>query len=197
MAKHKPRSKVNLPVTTPEQIDGSILIIRGHKALLDEQLAAFYGVEIKRMMEAVKRNGSRFPDDFMFQINREEWDALRSQIVTSNLRSQIVTSRSGGHGGRRYPPYAFTEQGVAMLSSVLRSPRAIEINIQIMRGFVRLRQLLSEHKELAERLTKLEHQMRNRDPDVDQQFRQVFAVVGEAVYTRQATAPPDRISRQR
>src|SRR5438105_15029716 len=125
----------------------------------------------------------------MFQLNPEEWDALRSQFATSNLRSQIVTSSLGGHGGRRYRPYAFTEQGVAMLSSVLRSPRAIEVNIQIMRAFVRLRQLLSEHKELAERLTKLEQHMRNRDHDVDQQFRQVFALL-EKLF-----APPKSLRR--
>ncbi len=174
MAKRQSISKASLPVATPDQIDGSILIVRGHKALLDEQLAAFYGVETKILLQAVKRNMGRFPDDFMFQLNREEWDALRSQFATSNLRSQFVTSRLRGHGGRRYPPYAFTEQGVAMLSSVLRSPRAIEVNIQIMRAFVRLRQLLSAHRELADRLTRLEQQMRDRVQDVDQQFRQVF-----------------------
>ncbi len=150
MSKRKSQSRSDLPVATPEQIDGSILIVRGQKALLDEQPAAFYGVETKVLLQAIKRNKPRFPSDFMFQLNREEWDGLRSQFVTS---------RSSGHGGRRYRPYAFTEQGVAMLSSVVRSSRAIEVNIQIMRAFVRLRQLLSEHKELADRLTKLEQQM--------------------------------------
>jgi hypothetical protein len=138
-------------------------------------------------MQAVKRNRSRFPADFMFQLNGEEWDALRSQIATSNLRSQIVTSSSGGHGGRRYSPYAFTEQGVAMLSSVLRSPRAIEVNIKIMRAFVRLRQLLSAHKDLADRLTKLEQQMGDRHENVDRQFRQVFALL-EQLFS--PTTPP-------
>ncbi len=149
MSKRKSQSRSDLPVATPEQIDGSILIVRGQKALLDEQPAAFYGVETKVLLQAIKRNKPRFPSDFMFQLNREEWDGLRSQFATS---------RSSGHGGRRYWPYAL--QGVAMLSSVLRSSRAIEVNIQIMRAFVRLRQLLSEHRELAERLTKLEQQMR-------------------------------------
>jgi hypothetical protein len=177
MGKRKSDAKARTALTTPDQIDHSILVIRGHKVLLDAQLAAFYGIETKIVMQAVKRNLSRFPVDFMFQLNSEEWDALRSQIATSNLRSQIVTSSSRGHGGRRYPPYTFTEQGVAMLSSVLRSPRAIEVNIQIMRAFVRLRQLLSEHKELADRLTKLEQQMRDRDENVDRQFREVFALL--------------------
>jgi hypothetical protein len=156
------------PALSPDQIDHSILIVRGHKVLLDEQLAGFYGVETKRLVEAVKRNIERFPEDFLFQLAGDEWDILRSQSATSS---------SASHGGRRYAPYAFTEQGVAMLSSVLRSPRAVEVNIQIMRAFVRLRQLLSAHKELAERLTKLEEQMSQRDHAVAQQFQQVFALL--------------------
>src|SRR3972149_6730196 len=116
---------------------------------------------------------------------------LRSQIVTSKsassrLRSQSVTLKTG-RGGRRYAPYAFTEQGVAMLSSVLRSPRAIDVNIEIMRAFVRLRQLLSLHKDLAERLEKLERQMRGRDADVDQQFRHVFSLL-EQLFTPPTSA---------
>jgi hypothetical protein len=177
MGNRKSDAKARTALTTPDQIDHSILLIRGHKVLLDAQLAAFYGIETKRLLEAAKRNRDRFPDDFMFRLNADEWEILRSQIVTSNLRSQTATSSSRGHGGRRYPPYAFTEQGVAMLSSVLRSPRAIDVNIQIMRAFVRLRQLLSEHKELADRLTKLEQQMRNRDESVDRQFREVFSLL--------------------
>ena len=179
MAKRKPAKtkRDSSTALVPEQIDRSILVIRGHKVLLDEQLAAFYGVETKRLLEAVKRNIGRFPDDFMFQLTGEERDVLRSQFATSSLRSQTATSKSTGHGGRRYAPYAFTEQGVAMLSSVLRSPRAVEVNIQIMRAFVRLRQLLSVHKELAERLTKLEQQMSTRGASVEQQFRQVFALL--------------------
>jgi hypothetical protein len=171
-------------------------VIRGHKVLLDEQLAAFYGVENRVLIQAVKRNIDRFPEDFMFQLGREELVALRSQLAASNLRSQIVISslgsqsvtlKSAGYGGRRYPPYAFTEQGVAMLSSVLRSPRAIEVNIQIMRAFVRIRQLLSAHKDLAERLEKLERQMRERDATVDQEFRHVFSLL-ERLFAPPATA---------
>jgi hypothetical protein len=195
MAKLKAARTTGRSLVTAEQVDGSILVIRGQKVLLDEQLAGFYGVETKKLVQAMKRNISRFPDDFMFQLNREEWVALRSQFATiegstnlrsqfaaSNLRSQIVTSRSTGHGGRRIAPYAFTEQGVAMLSSVLRSPRAIEVNIEIMRAFVRIRQLLSVHKDLAERLSKLEQQMRGRDANVDQQFRHVFSLL-EQLFT--------------
>ena len=164
-------------ILVPDQIEQSILVIRGHKVLLDEQLAAFYGVATKALIQAVKRNVDRFPDDFMFQLTQEEWQSLRSQYAASNLRSQIVTSSFAGYGGRRYAPYAFTEQGVAMLSSVLRSKRAVEVNIEIMRAFVRLRQLLSAHRELAERLTQLERQMGQRDQHVDSHFKQVFALL--------------------
>ncbi|MEX2091335.1 MAG: ORF6N domain-containing protein [Pirellulales bacterium] len=200
MAKRKAVRSAKSTSLTTEQIDTSILVIRGHKVLLDDQLAVFYGVETKVLVQAMKRNIERFPDDFMFQLDREEWVALRSQfaaldlrsqfaasnlrsqIVTSSLRSQSVTLKQTGYGGRRYAPYAFTEQGVAMLSSVLRSPRAIEVNIEIMRAFIRIRQLLSVHKELAERLEKLERQMRKRDDGVDQQFRHVFALL-EQLFT--------------
>jgi phage regulator Rha-like protein len=190
MAKSKPAQSASstVPALVPEQVDRSILVIRGHRVLLDAQLAAFYGVPTKALMQAVKRNAARFPDDFMFQLTGEEWDALRSQNaisnlrsqpVTSNLRSQSVTLKSNERGGRRYAPYAFTEQGVAMLSGLLRSDRAIDINIQIMRAFVRLRHLLSAHKELADRLAKLEQAMRDRDQTVQQQFQRVFALLDQ------------------
>lgn len=180
MAKRKvARKTTSVLALAPEHIDRSILVVRGQKVLLDEQLASFYSVPTKALVQAVKRNIERFPDDFVFQLTRDESNALRSQNATSNLRSQSVTSSSAPHGGRRYAPYAFTEQGVAMLSSILRSPRAVEVNIQIMRAFVRLRQLLSVHKELGERLTKLEEQMRQRDQAVAHQFQQVFALLDQ------------------
>ncbi len=115
------KSVIAVPVKT---IERSIFIIRAHKVMLDEDLATLYGVETRNLIQAVKRNIERFPHDFMFQLSKEEFISLRSQIVISK-----------GKGGRRYPPYAFTEQGVAMLSSVLRSSRAIQVNIQIMRAF--------------------------------------------------------------
>jgi len=171
MAKRTSARRAATPsVIKPEQIDHSIVVVRGHTVLLDEQLAAFYGVPTKALVQAVGRNIQRFPEDFAFRLTRDEWTGLRSQFVTSS---------SASHGGRRYPPYAFTEQGVAMLSGVVRSVRAVEVNIQIMRAFVRIRQLLSVHKELAERLTKLEAQMRQRDQAVAQQFRQVFALLDQ------------------
>jgi hypothetical protein len=151
-----------------ETIEKSILEIRGQKVLLDHDLAALYGVPTKALKQAVNRNKKRFPGDFMFQLTQKE---------LTNLRSQIVTSSSGSHGGLRYRPYAFTEQGVAMLSSVLNSDRAIEVNIAIMRAFVRLRELLSSHKDLARRLDELE-----------QKYDENFRVVFEAI--RQLMAPP-------
>lgn len=157
-------------IIPPEQIDRSILITRGQKILLDEQLAAFYGVGTKRLLEQVKRNLARFPDDFALRLTTEEWAVLRSQFATSRL---------GTHGGRRYPPCAFTEHGVAMLSSIFRNTRAIEVNIQIVRAFVRLRQLLGAHKELADRLARLEERLSRRDHTVDQQFRQIFALLDQ------------------
>ncbi len=179
MAKRKAARSTSRALVTAEQIDSSILVIRGQKVLLDEQLSVFYDVETRTLVQAMKRNSDRFPDDFMFQLDRDEWVALGSQFATSRsdiagLRSQSVILKKGRGQHRKYPPYAFTEQGVAMLSSVLRSPRAIEVNIEIMRACVRLRQLLSLHKDLADRLTKLEQQMRGRNADVDQQFRTSF-----------------------
>ena len=131
------KTKSVIPV---ERIERCILLIRGHKVMLDSDLAELYEVETKVLNQAVRRNRDRFPDDFMFRLSSEEFDILRSQSVTSS-----------SWGGRRYPPYAFTEQGVAMLSSVLRSKRAVHVNIEIMRAFVRLRELLASHAQLGRR----------------------------------------------
>ena len=145
-----------------ERIERSILLIRGKKVILDENLSFLYGVATKALVQAVKRHSDRFPSDFMFQLTKKEYGSLRSQIVTSNQKK--------GRGGRRYPPYAFTEQGVAMLSSVLNSPRAVRVNIEIMRAFVRLRRLMASHAELAGRLDELEKKY-------DGQFRVVFDAI--------------------
>jgi len=145
-----------------ERIEELILLIRGHKVMLDSDLAELYGVTTKRLNEQVRRNLSRFPEDFMFKLTESEAHLLRSQFATSK----------GGRGGRRYLPYAFTEQGVAMLSSVLNSGRAIKVNIEIMRAFVRLRQILASNKELAKRLDDLEKKY-------DAQFRVVFDAIRE------------------
>jgi ORF6N domain len=135
-----------------ERIEKAILLIRGQKVMLDQDLAELYSVPTKVLNQAVKRNLGRFPDDFMFQLTAKEGAALRSQIVTL---------KRGQH--RKYLPYAFTEQGVAMLSSVLNSDRAIEVNIAIMRAFVRLRKILATHKDLARKLDELERKLGDHD----------------------------------
>ena len=131
-----------------ERIAAKILVIRGHKVLLDSDLAELYAVETKVLTRAVRRHRDRFPEDFMFQLTKEEFTILRSQIGASS-----------SWGGRRYPPYAFTEQGVAMLSSILNSKTAIQVNIHIMRAFVRLRSLLASDAKLAQRLRNVEEQV--------------------------------------
>jgi hypothetical protein len=137
-----------------DHIARAICVLRGQKVLLDADLAALYGVATKVLLQAVKRNRERFPEDFMIQLEPEEWDALRSQIVTLK----------GGRGQhRKYAPYAFTEQGVAMLSSVLRSDRAIAANIQIMRAFVRMREMFASNKQLAQKLNQLERKLQTHD----------------------------------
>ena len=155
-----------------ERIESRILLLRGHKVMLSTDLAELYGVEPRALVQAVKRNIERFPEDFMFQLNEEEF---------SDLKSQFVTSSWGGI--RRAAPYAFTEQGVAMLSSVLRSKRAVQVNVEIMRAFVRLRRMLASHKDLARKLDALEKRY-------DAQFKAVFDAI------RQLMAPPEPKRRQ-
>ena len=145
-----------------ERIEQTILVIRGHNVMLDSDLAQLYGVTVGRLNEAVKRNEDRFPSDFMFQLTKPEFEHLKSQIAISSSK----------WGGRRHAPYAFTEQGVAMLSSVLRSKRAIQVNIAIMRAFVQLRELTASNKGLARRLNELEKKY-------DGQFRVVFEAIRE------------------
>ena len=130
------------------QIQNLIYIIRGQKVMLDSDLAMLYEVATKVLNQAVKRNIERFPEDFMFQLTEDEYEVLRSQFVTSKTETR---------GGRQYLPYVFTEQGVSMLSSVLKSQRAIQINVQIMRTFVKMREWALENKEMSKRLAELEH----------------------------------------
>ncbi len=151
-----------------EHVERNILLIRGHRVMLDADLASLYGVPTKRLNEQVRRNKRRFPADFMFQLTAEEVDRLRSQFATSKT----------GPGGRRYRPYVFTEQGVAMLSSMLHSERAIQVNIAIMRAFVPLRVMIGSNKTLARHLNELEKKY-------DSQFRVVFEAI------RQLMAEPE------
>ena len=145
-----------------ERIERSILLLRGQKVMLDSDLAELYGVETKTLNRAVKRNLDRFPADFMFRLSADEVEALRFQFGTLKLGR-------GQH--RKYLPYAFTEQGVAMLSSVLRSQRAVQVNIAIMRAFVRLREILATHKDLALRLDELEEEGRATGREDSRRFR--------------------------
>ena len=150
-------------IVPAEIINQRIFFIRGQKVMLDVHLAQLYGVLTKALLQAVKRNFTRFPEDFCFQLDQEEHRRLRSQFVTSK----------GGRGGRRYLPYAFTEQGVAMLSSVLHSERAIQMNVTIMRAFVKLREILSTHKELAQKLSELEQKVEKHDTELHAIFEAI------------------------
>jgi hypothetical protein len=152
-------------VVVREQIERSILVLRGHKVLLDTDLAALYAVQPRTLIQAVKRNIERFPDDFMFQLRKEESQLLRSQTV-------ILKNRGRGRH-RKYLPYAFTEQGVAMLSSVLRSRRAVLVNVEIMRTFAKLRQLVSSHKEFAAKLEQLERKVGGHDGHIRSLFEAI------------------------
>ena len=166
------------PTPKPENLAQLVLFIRGEKVMLDADLAMLYGVETGALNRAVKRNIARFPVDFMFQLTGKEWENLRCQIGISNspgvtptrsaTRSQFVTLSF--HGGRRGLPYAFTEQGIAMLSSVLRSPRAVEVNIAIMRTFVQLRRLMDSNRSLGRKIEAMEKKY-------DEQFAVVFDAI--------------------
>jgi hypothetical protein len=173
---------VDLPIsplfgeaTVTDRIESLIYIIREERVMLDQDLAALYEVETKALVQAVQRNLGRFPPDFMFQLSFQEFTALRSQIVTSK-----------GRGGRRTAPYAFTEHGVAMLSSVLRSERAVEINIEIIRAFLKLRQLVASNAELTGRLNRLEQ-------NYDSQFKVVFDAIRQLMSEATPVPPKRRI----
>jgi hypothetical protein len=155
------REKTNRALVPAEKIEGVILLIRGQKVMLDRDLASLYGVETRVLVQAVKRNLRRFPHDFMFQLSRDELEKWRSHFVISNPSAKMALRRR---------PYAFTEHGVAMLSSVLNSNRAVDVNIEIMRAFVRLRRMLSTHSDLAKKLKALEKKY-------DAQFKVVFDAI--------------------
>jgi hypothetical protein len=154
-----------------EKIAPLVHTVRGDRVLFDADLALLYGVTTKALNQAVKRNRARFPGDFMFRVTSGEWERIRSQNVTASsaaaMRSQIVTTSRRNVGT---PPYAFTEQGIAMLSSVLRSPRAIEVNIAIMRTFVQLRRLMDSNRQLARKIEAMEKKY-------DEQFAVVFDAI--------------------
>jgi hypothetical protein len=166
MTRHKSTSRsatktAGASLVPIERVERAILLLRGHRVMLDADLASLYGVETGALTRAVRRNANRIPADFMFQLTKQEFEDLRRQ-----------SGISSAWGGRRYAPYAFTEQGVAMLSSVLRSERAVLVNIEIMRAFVRLRQMLASHADLARKLAQLERKY-------DAQFKVVFDAIRE------------------
>lgn len=171
--------KETLRVLAAPAVEKRILVVRGRQVMLDEDLADLYGVETRVLVQQVRRNEKRFPADFMFQLSTEEFGHLKSQFVMS----------SGGHGGRRKRPLVFTEQGIAMLSGVLRSDRAIAVNIEIMRAFVELRRAAGSFQELQQRLDQMELDIGARLSEHDEQLRQIFEAL------RQLIAPPPRAKR--
>ena len=165
--------------TKPENLAPLILSVRGEKVLLDADLADLYGVEARALNQAVARNRDRFPDDFMFQLSAGEYEGLQTRFmsatkVVNRVNSSQTVMSSRKHRGKTYRPYAFTEQGVAMLSSVLRSPRAVEVNIAIMRTFVQLRKLMDSNRDLARRIEALERRY-------DEQFANVFEAIRQLI----------------
>ena len=158
----------------PARIERAILLVRGEKVILDAEIAALYGVPTKALVRAVKRNAERFPPDFMFQLDRKEMAVLRCQFGTSKLAPTSVRER---RGGRRYRAYAFTEQGVAMLSGVLKSQRAVRVNVEIVRAFVRLRRMLASNAELARKLEALEQKYDGHFKVVFDALRRLMAPV--------------------
>lgn len=168
-------TKTPINLVQPEQIEQAVLLIRGQRVMLDRDLAALYGVTTGNLNKAVQRNADRFPTDFMFQLTTDEAEALLFQFGTAKQR-----------GGRRTNPYVFTQEGVAMLSSVLRSPRAVEVNIAIMRVFVRLRETLALHKDLAQKLAQLERKIEGHDTNI----RTLFDAI------RQLMTPPEKPRRE-
>jgi len=175
MSKTPPKSLIPI-----EQIEQCIHIIREQKVMLDQDLARLYEVETKYLKRAVLRNTERFPEDFMFQLNKEEWNSLRCQIGTSKK----------GRGGQRYMPYAFTEQGVAMLSSVLNSSQAIRINIEIIRAFIKLREFLASQKDLTKEVIELKSFVLKHAQKTDQEFRKVWQAI------EKLSEPPTREERR-
>jgi hypothetical protein len=156
------------PIIPAERIAGSIYVIRGQRVMLSPDLAALYRVETRALVQAVKRNLARFPGDFMFQLTSEEW---------ANLKSQVVTSSWGG--SRRASPYAFTEHGVAMLSAILRSKRAVDVSLLIIRAFVRFRQMLAGNADLARKVADLERQSTEHGQKIEAIVEAIGALMAE------------------
>lgn len=164
------------PAILAPPVESRIIILRHQKVILDSDLAQLYGVSVKRLNEQVKRNRERFPEDFMFQLNKREHEILRSHFATS----------SGGHGGRRYAPFAFTEHGAVMAATVLNSKKAVETSVLIVRAFVRLRKMLATNRQLAEKIGELEDRLESHDKTIQDIFDAI----------RQLMAPPKASQRR-
>lgn len=187
MFKRLKKKKASSTGVHEESITGQIFLIRGRKVMLSPHLAELYGVPTKVLVQAVRRNLERFPDDFMFQLSWEEAQSLRTQIVTLNQdeessvhetnysRSKIVTLKQGTN--IKYQPYAFTEQGIAMLSSVLRSRRAVQVNIAIMRTFVKLKEAFASQKEILHKLSELERQVKGHEAALTEVFEAIRSLI--------------------
>lgn len=191
MAKKKDIEKVeSAPLQPLENIENLIQVIRGKQVILDRDLARLYGVETRVLNQAVQRNIERFPADFMFQLTKEEAELSRSQFATSNVNSINLTSQiviSNGRGGQRYLPYAFTENGIAMLSSVLRSPIAIATNIQIMRAFTAMRRFIAANAQVFQRLEVIEHtqlSLAAHQEEADKKFEEIFRRLDDGSVTQ-------------
>ncbi|MCX6719311.1 MAG: ORF6N domain-containing protein [Candidatus Taylorbacteria bacterium] len=152
-------------ITSHTVIERRIFLIRGQKVMIDSDLAELYGEQVKVLIQSIKRNRNRFPDDFMFQLTDIEYESLRSQIVTSKV----------GRGGRRYLPYVFTEHGVAMLSSVLKSKKAVQMNILIIRAFIKIREILASNKELAGKIDDLEREQTLQNKHINK----IYSIIGK------------------
>ena len=168
----------DLEITMVESIESLILTVRGQRVMLDSDLARIYGVTTHRLNEQFKRNKARFPEDFAFRLTPEEYEGLRSQIAISNSR-----------GGRRYMPWVFTEHGALMLATVLNSPIAVAASVRVIRAFVRMREMLSLHRELAQKLFQLE----NRLDDHDQDIQKLFAAIRHLIEPPADVTPPGQI----
>jgi hypothetical protein len=166
-----------------QQIERGIHLVRGQRVMLDSDLATIYQVTTKSLNQQLRRNRARFPEDFAFQLTSKEFAALRSQVATSNLRSQIVTSSL--HGGRRYLPWVFSEHGALMLASILNSDVAVAASVRVVRAFVRLREMISAHAELAHRLKELEGRMDKNDETVAQLFTVIRRLLASPVPKQQ------------
>ena len=172
------KTEVNVPVVvnnTEERIENLIHYVRGQQVMIDSDLAMLYNVETKRLNESVKRNSKRFPESFCFQLTEDEYSELRSQFATSNIETETTATK----GGRRYLPYAFTEQGIAMLSAVLRSDEAIQVSVNIMNTFVKMRRFLAENSLMFDKIHSLELKQLEYQKESNEKFNQIFAYISE------------------